>query len=108
MNKRQKKKQLKRKQLHNSEILASLVKNLQQNINKEVISATDPLATSFVEQQCRLLEEAYKAAYEKAGFVVKDVTLIPNKETGIVNGFVSIIPSTFQFDITITKQEGNS
>ena len=108
MNKRQKKKWLKRKQLHNSEILASLVKKLQQNINKEVISATEPLVTSSVEQQCRLFEEAYKDAYEKAGFVVKDVTLIPNKETGIVNGSISIIPSTFQFDITISKQEGNS
>lgn len=102
MNKRIKKKKITLKKKREQKILKGFIKTIKRVATRQVIMSSVPPTPSF-EQQCRMIEEAYREVCENAGYTVSDILLSQSDHPGIINGEITLRPNYFPIDIEIIR-----
>ena len=95
MNKRIKKK-------HKQKEMKKFIKAIKE-LSARIIASPVPATPSF-EQECRMIEDAYREAFENAGYAVSDIILSKSDHPGIIDGKVTLTPKYFPIDIKILKE----
>lgn len=102
MNKRIKKKKVTLKKKREQKILREFVKTIKRVATRQVIMSSVPPTPSF-EQQCQMIEDAYRGVCENAGFAVSDIILTQSDHPGIINGEITLRPNYYPIAIKIIK-----
>ena len=102
MNKRIKKKKVTLKKKREQKILKEFIKTIKRVATRQVIMSSVPPAPSF-EQQCRMIEEAYREVCENAGYTVSDIILSQSDHPGVINGEITLRPNYFPINIEIIR-----
>lgn len=102
MNKRIKKKKITLKKKREQKILKEFIKTIKRIATRQVIMSSVPPTPSF-EQQCRMIEDAYREVCENAGYTVSDIVLSQSDHPGVINGEITLRPNYFPIDIEIIR-----
>ena len=102
MNKRIKKKKITLKKKREQKILKEFIKTIKRVATRQVIMSSVPPTPSF-EQQCRMIEDAYREVCENAGYTVSDIVLSQSDHPGVINGEITLRPNYFPIDIEIIR-----
>ena len=102
MNKRIKKKRITLKKKREQKILKEFIKTIKRVATRQVIMSSVPPTPSF-EQQCRMIEEAYREVCENAGYTVSDIILSQSDHPGVINGEITLRPNYFPINIEIIR-----
>lgn len=102
MNKRIKKKKITLEKKREQKILKEFIKTIKRVATHRVIMSSVPPTPSF-EQQCRMIEDAYRGVCENAGYTVSDIVLSQSDHPGVINGEITLRPNYFPIDIEIIK-----
>lgn len=102
MNKRIKKKKITLREKCEQKILKEFVKTIKRVATRQVIMSSVPPTPSF-EQQCQMIEDAYRGVCENAGFTVSDIVLSQSDHLGIINGEITLRPNYYPINIKIIK-----
>ena len=101
MNKRIKKKKLTLKKKREHRELKTFIKTIKHLSTRIMVSSVPP--TLSFEQQCRMIEDAYRETCENAGYTVSDIILSQSDHPGVINGEITLRPNYFPIDIKILK-----
>lgn len=102
MNKRIKKKKITLREKREQKILKEFVKTIKRVATRQVIMSSVPPTPSF-EQQCQMIENAYREVCENAGYTVSDIILTQSDHHGVINGEITLRPNYFPINIEIIK-----
>lgn len=102
MNKRIKKKKITLREKREQKILKGFIKTIKRVATRQVIMSSVPPTPSF-EQQCQMIENAYRKVCENAGYTVSDILLSQSDHPAIINGEITIRPNYFPIDIEIIR-----
>lgn len=102
MNKRIRKKKITLKEKREQKILKEFIKTIKRVATRQVIMSSVPPTPSF-EQQCRMIEDAFRETCEKGGYTVSDIVLSQSDHPGVINGEITLRPNYFPIDIEIIK-----
>lgn len=96
MNKRIKKK-------HKQKEMKKFIKAIKE-LSARIMVSPVPATPSF-EQECRMIEDAYREAFENAEYAVSDIILSKSDHPGVINGEITLRPNNFPIDITVRTVE---
>jgi len=102
MNKRIRKKKITLKKKREQKILKEFIKTIKRVATRQVLMSSVPPTPSF-EQQCRMIEDAYREVCENAGYTVSDIILTQSDHPGVINGEITLRPNYFPLDIEIIR-----
>lgn len=102
MNKRIRKKKITLKEKREQKVLKEFIKTIKRVATRQVLMSSVPPTPSF-EQQCRMIEEAYREVCENAGYTVSDIVLSQSDHPDVINGEITLRPNYFPIDIEIIK-----
>lgn len=102
MNKRIKKKKITLEKNREQKILKEFIKTIKRVATRRVMVSSVPPSPSF-EQQCRMIEEAYRETCENAGYTVSDIILTQSDHPGVINGEITLRPNNFPIDVKVLK-----
>lgn len=102
MNKRIRKKKITLKKKREQKILKEFIKTIKRVATRQVMMSSVPPTPSF-EQQCRMIEDAYRETCENAGYTVSDIILTQSDHPGVINGEIILRPNNFPIDVKILK-----
>lgn len=103
MNKRIKKKKITLKKKREQKILKEFIKTIKRVATRQVVMMSSVPPTPSFEQQCQMIENAYREVCENAGYTVSDIVLSQSDHPGVINGEITIRPNYFPFDIKIVR-----
>lgn len=67
-----------------------------------MVSSVPP--TLSFEQQCRMIEDAYRETCENAGYNVSDIILKQSDHSGVINGEITLQPNHFPINFKVIKR----
>lgn len=102
MNKRIRKKKITLKKKREQKILKEFIKTIKRVATRQVIMSSVPPTPSF-EQQCRMIEEAYRETCENAGYTVSNIVLSQSDHPGVINGEITLRPNYVPINIEIIR-----
>ena len=102
MNKRIRKKKITLKKKREQKILKEFIKTIKRVATRQVLMSSVPPTPSF-EQQCRMIEDAYREVCENAGYTVSDIVLSQSDHPAVINGEITLRPNYFPLDIEIIR-----
>lgn len=102
MNKRIKKKKITLRKKREQKNLKGFVKIIKRAVTRQIMTTSVPPTPSF-EQQCRMIENAYRKVCENAGYTVSDILLSQSDHPGVINGEITLRPNFFPIDIEIIR-----
>lgn len=102
MNKRIRKKKTTLKKKREQKILKEFIKTIKRVATRQIMMSSVPPTPSF-EQQCRMIEDAYRETCENAGYTVSDIILTQSDHPGVINGEITLRPNNFPIDVKVLK-----
>lgn len=102
MNKRIKKKKITLEKKREQKNLKGFIKTIKRAVTRQLMMSSVPPTPSF-EQQCRMIEEAYREVCENARYTVSDILLSQSDHPGVINGEITLRPNFFPIDIEIIR-----
>ena len=102
MNKRIKKKKITLRNKREQKNLKGFIKTIKRVATRQIMISSVPPTPSF-EQQCRMIENAYRKVCENAGYTVSDIILSQSDHPGVINGEITLRPNFFPIDIEIIR-----
>jgi len=102
MNKRIKKKKITLRKKREQKNLKGFIKIIKRAVTRQIMMSSVPPTPSF-EQQCRMIENAYRKVCENAGYTVSDILLSQSDHPGVINGEITLRPNFFPIDIEIIR-----
>lgn len=102
MNKRIKKKKITLRKKREQKNLKGFIKTIKRVATRQIMISSVPPTPSF-EQQCRMIENAYRKVCENAGYTVSDIILSQSDHPGVINGEITLRPNFFPIDIEIIR-----
>lgn len=102
MNKRIKKKKITLRKKREQKNLKEFIRTIKRAVTRQVIMSSVPPTPSF-EQQCRMIEDAYRGVCENAGYTVSDIVLSQSDHPGVINGEITLRPNYFPINIEIIR-----
>ena len=102
MNKRIKKKKIMLRKKREHKILKDFIKTIKHLSCRQVLTSLVIPTPSF-EQQCQMIENAYREVCAKAGYTVSDILLSQSDHPAVINGKITLKPNYFPIDIKVIK-----
>lgn len=102
MNKRIKKKKITLREKREQKILKGFIKTIKRVATRQILMSSVPPTPSF-EQQCQMIENAYREVCENAGYTVSDILLSQSDHPAVINGEITLRPNFFPIDIEIIR-----
>jgi hypothetical protein len=103
MNKRIKKKKITLREKREQKNLKGFIKIIKRAVTRQIMMSSVPPTPSF-EQQCQMIENAYRKVCENAGYTVSDILLSQSDHPGVINGEITLRPNFFPIDIEIIRE----
>lgn len=103
MNKRIKKKKITLREKREQKILKEFIKTIKRAVTRHSIMMSSVPPTPSFEQQCQMIENAYREVCENAGYTVSDILLSQSDHPGVINGEITLRPNFFPIDIEIIR-----
>ena len=83
--------------------MKEFIKTIKRAVTRHCIMMSSVPPTPSFEQQCQMIENAYRKVCEGAGYTVSDILLSQSDHPGVINGEITLRPNYFPIDIKIIK-----